>query len=277
MKRLVIITGALCLGCGAAHAGATAWQEVVPGVELRLISSDTRAPDGTTRAAIEIDMPEGTKTYWKVPGESGIPTEVDTSGSAGIAGGRVLWPLPEIDSSAGAVDFVYYGPTVLPLELTLGAGGGAARLEASVTMGICSDICMPVSARFSLPLGFAKPDHSQGLRIAQAVAGVPIAWEGPGDPFGTVDFDPASGMLSVEVADDRVDPATIVADPGLGDGFFGAPQKRPDDQVVDLPLLGEEPGTGLDGRKVVLSFMTDSGPYSVSRTIDRAGSTPPDR
>jgi DsbC/DsbD-like thiol-disulfide interchange protein len=277
MKRFLIIAAALGLGCGAAQAGATAWQEVVPGVELRLISSDTRAADGTTRAALEIDMPQGTKTYWKVPGESGIPTRLDLSASAGIAAGRVLWPLPEIDTTTGAVDFVYYGRTVLPLELMLDDDAGAARLDARVTMGICSDICMPVSASFSLPLTFARPDRSQGLRIAQAAAGVPVAWDGDDDPFGAVDFDPASGLLSVAVTDDRIEPGTIVADAGLSGGFFGAPQKRPDDQVVDLPLLGDEPGAGLDGRTVVLSFMTDSGPYSVSRTIGSAGSTPPDR
>jgi DsbC/DsbD-like thiol-disulfide interchange protein len=277
MKHLALIPAALLLGCGAAEAGATAWQQVVPGVELRLISSDTRAADGTTMAALEIDMPQGTKTYWKVPGESGIPTEIETAGSPGITAGRTLWPLPRIDAEGGVVDFVYFGPTVLPLELKLAQGTGGARLDARVTMGICSDICMPVTARLSLPLDFARTDHAQGLRIAQAIAGVPIAWDGDADPIGAVDFDAATGMLSVAVTDDRVDPGTIVADAGLGGGFFGAPQKRPDAQVVDLPLLGGERGAGLDGRKVILGFMTDTGPYSVARTIGSAGSTPPDR
>ena len=67
----------LALAAAPACAGATAWQELAPGVKLRLVASDTLSADGTTLAALELDMPAGTKTYWRVPGESGIPTELD--------------------------------------------------------------------------------------------------------------------------------------------------------------------------------------------------------
>lgn len=256
-------------------AASTPWQEVSPGVRLRLISSDILKADGTTMVALEVDMPPDTKTYWRVPGESGIPTRIDTGQSDGVAGGEVLWPLPQVDTSAGMVDFVYYGPTVLPLSVKV--SGKSATLAAKVDMGVCSDICVPVSASLTLPLGFARADHSEGLRIAQAMSQVPIPWNGGDDPIGTVDYDKSTGTLSVEVTDDRVQPETLLADAGLGDTFFGAPQKSPDGQVVTLPLLGPADDVDLAGRDVTLSFMTADGPYVVTRTVADGGSTPPGR
>ena len=50
---------------------------VAPDVRVRLIASEQLRADHTTLAAIEIDMPASTKTYWRVPGETGIPTELE--------------------------------------------------------------------------------------------------------------------------------------------------------------------------------------------------------
>ena len=59
-------------------------------------------------------MPQNTKTYWRIPGETGIPTELDFTGSTGIAASTILWPYPTVDHVQGYLDYVYYGPTVLP-------------------------------------------------------------------------------------------------------------------------------------------------------------------
>ena len=64
-----------------AVAAETPWQEVAPGARVRLISSDVLKPGNTTMVALEIDMPVGTNTYWRVPGETGIPTMFDFAGS----------------------------------------------------------------------------------------------------------------------------------------------------------------------------------------------------
>ena len=52
-------------------AAETPWQEVAPGVRLRLIADNVLSPDGTTLLGLEVDMPPGYKTYWRVPGETG--------------------------------------------------------------------------------------------------------------------------------------------------------------------------------------------------------------
>ena len=254
-----------------AAAAETPWQEVAPGVKLRMISSDVLKPDDTTMVGLEIDMPEDTKTYWRVPGETGIPIAIDLAGSSGVLGYETIWPYPTIDTADGLVDFVYYGPTVLPVELALDSG--TAQLEAAVVMGVCSEVCVPVSARFSLPLAFGNPDRGQGLRIAQAIALAPMDWDDPRQPIGWVGYDKDADALAVRIGDDRIDPLSLIADAGPAGQLFGAPQKSPDGTLVLLPLLGGAAGGDMTGKPVQLTFMTEMGPFSLSRTITPAGST----
>src|SRR6476660_63422 len=96
IMRLSVLISMLALA-SPAIAAETPWQEIAPGVKLRLISNDTLRADGTTLAGLELDMPQSMKTYWRVPGEAGIPTELDFSGSSGVAGDQMLWPYPRIE------------------------------------------------------------------------------------------------------------------------------------------------------------------------------------
>lgn len=252
-------------------AAETPWQDVAPGARLRLISSDVLKSDGTTMVALEIDMPAGTNTYWRVPGETGIPTQFDFAGSSGVTGHEVLWPFPLREAKSGYIDYVYRGPTVLPVELTL--DGQVADLKLGVLMGVCSDICVPVTASFDLPLNFAAPDRAQGLRIAQALALTPMPWEDPRDPIAWVGFDASAEALAVRLDGSKIDPLSLIADAGEGGQLFGAPQKSPDGKLVLLPLLGGESSRDVEGTPVRLTFMTEMGPFSVERRISSAGST----
>jgi DsbC/DsbD-like thiol-disulfide interchange protein len=255
----------LVLLTAPALGGETAWQEIAPDVRLRLVSSDVLKADGTTMVALELDMPQGTKTYWRVPGESGIPTQVDIAGSSGIAGHEMLWPYPTIEVLGGLTDFVYRGPTVLPFELKL--DGARAELAVSVVMGICSDICVPAMTSFSLPLDFVKPDRGQGLRIAQAVARTPQDWTDQRPLLGRVTWDEGGEAISVALADPRVDPLSLIADASAAGQLFGAPQKSPDGSAVLLPLLGGADQAAREGMPVSLTFMTEMGPFSLSTTV----------
>lgn len=253
-----------------AHAGETPWQDLAPGTKARLISSDVLNADGTTSVGLEIDMPTSSNTYWRVPGETGIPTVLDFAGSSGVASHEMVWPYPTLETKTGYVDFVYRGPVVLPVKLKL--DGQQADLKVGVTMGICSDVCVPVMASFELPLSFAAPDRSQGLRIQQALAFTPIDWDGAGDPIPAVSYDPTTDALAVSIGPE-VDPASLIADAGLDGQLFGAPQKSPETNLVLLPLLGGDQGRGVEGKPVRLTFMTEMGPFSVERQVTPAGST----
>ena len=248
-----------------AFAGETPWQEIAPGVTARMISSDARSADGTTLVGLEINLPPGVKTYWRVPGETGIPTEFDFSASTGIGATAVIWPYPVIDRQNGYTDFVYHGPTVLPISLA--TEGESPVVSATVLMGVCSDICVPVTASFQLTLDFTKRDPGNGLRLSQAMALAPIAWDGLDEPIGDIWIDPASGSLAVAIAEPGIEPQSVIATGGPGAPLFGAPQKSPEPNLVLLPILGKPIDKGLEGQSISITFMTDMGPYSVTRIV----------
>jgi DsbC/DsbD-like thiol-disulfide interchange protein len=262
MLRLCAVI-AVTLATSPAFAAATDWQEIAPGVKARLISSDT-VVDGMSLAGLELDMPDNTNTYWRMPGETGIPTEFDFTASSGLANPTVHWPYPEIDRSRGYLDYAYYGPVVLPIEFEVGEGG--AVLDVAITLGVCSDICVPATAKFSLPLTFGPPDSAQSIRLDQAMANTPILWDQAGKPFGSVEAG-LDGSLHLLSPDPSIDPASVIADVGDASILFETPQKSPDGNLWTLKPLGGEAGKELEGSSVQLTFTTPKGPYAVTQVI----------
>lgn len=263
--RLVILAGAIAALVSPAFAGETPWQEVAPGVKMRLISTGHVKADGTTLIGLEIDMPETTKTYWRVPGDTGLPTELDFSSSTGVLGHKIIWPYPTREDKEDYLDYVYFGPTVLPVEVTVEPGHPQAEIEAM--LGVCSDICVPAQASFSLPLHEASPDRPNGLRIKQAVAMAPIAWEEDADPLGAVELRADERMLAISIDDAEIDPASLIAATQSGEPLFGTPQKSPEPDLVLIPILGKGDANALENQEVQLTFLTSMGAFEVDRTV----------
>ena len=268
MTIRIAIAALAVLAGASAQAGETPWQEVAPGVSIRMISAGTLSADGKAMLALEIDMPETTKTYWRVPGETGLPISLDASASTGVSAHRLLWPYPQRETKSGKLDYVYYGPTILPLEVT---GSADATLDLKATLGICSEICIPAQVNLSLPLTDDAPDSPNQLRIRQALAEVPIDWTEGADPVGSVEAMADGKAVSVEVDAALLDPDSVIVATN-GDGLVcGAPQKSPQSNLVVLPILGKSDNSALDGLDVEVTFMTDMGAYVVNRAVE-AGS-----
>ena len=263
LKALFLV---LILLASPAVAGETAWQEVAPGVKLRLISTGQLKANGTTLLGLEIDMPETTKTYWRVPGDTGLPTELDFSASSGVLAHRVLWPYPTRHQGADYLDYAYFGPTLLPIEVTVAPG--AEQVELTAVLGVCSDICVPAQASFSLPLTDAAPDRPNGLRIRQALALWPMPWDGETQPIGNVEYDAAMGMLRVHLEDPDLDPASLIAATASGEPVFGTPQKSPEPNLVLIPVLDQGDQIDLESQDVQLTFMTGMGAFELSRPVN---------
>lgn len=144
---------------------------------------------------------EGWHTYWRNPGDSGLPTRIDWRLPAGFEAGPIQWPAPEALPFDRLVNFGYSGEVLLPIELrappTL-RPGGAVTLTADAHWLVCSDICIPEDATLSLTLPVAasgRDDPTWAPRIRDAVAALPAREAGvaaritPGAP----------GVLSVTI------------------------------------------------------------------------------
>lgn len=266
MKKIALIAG-LLLTTNAAWAAETDWVEVGPDSYIRLITSDVLL-NGKTKVALELKMPANTKTYWRIPGETGIPTQIELAASKNVTSSEIIWPYPMRDNKDGYVDFVYYGPTVLPISLEV--ADADASLSMEVLMGVCDEICIPVQADFDLPLTFDQPDRGHDFRIKQAVNQAPIAWDMETEPFGEILFDPEPGRLSVEIDPAIINPATLIIDNGDPGLLFAMPQKSPDGRLVTFDILGRATTENLHKAPVRLTFLTNEGAYEVSREVKLA-------
>lgn len=263
MKAPFALLLAWTLAVQPSLAGSTPWQEIAPGTKARLISAGETI-DGVGRAGLEIDLPEGTKTYWRIPGETGVPMTFDFSASSGVSDAEVLWPYPRIETEGGFRDYVYRGSVVIPVEFS--PHGGDAVLDAQVSLGICSEICIPVFARFTLPVPAGQDDAAHSIRLDQAMREVPVLWDQPSQPFTTVEVG-LDGSLHLYGADAAVIPDSVIADVGDPAILFQTPKKSPDGRLMTLKPLGQADGRALEGTSVQLTFLTSMGPYAVSRVV----------
>ena len=131
-----------------------------------------READGSRVAAIEITLAPGSHTYWRVPGEAGIPPSFDWSSSENLQAVRYEWPRPEIIDSYGMRSFGYVGSLVLPVLLTPKDPAAPLELALALSFGVCDDICMQEARRVATrlaPEGAADAGAGRA-RIAAALA-----------------------------------------------------------------------------------------------------------
>jgi DsbC/DsbD-like thiol-disulfide interchange protein len=161
IRRLTIVTlPQLCAltylaGASTARAqDASAWDKETH-AEARLIAgSMIKTADASfVRAGVEIRLDPGWKTYWRQPGDSGVPPALDFAGSDNVGSIKVLWPAPErFPDGAGGNSIGYVGRVVLPLRVAPKDAAKASTVHVKLAYAICGNLCVPAEATLDLAL-----------------------------------------------------------------------------------------------------------------------------
>jgi DsbC/DsbD-like thiol-disulfide interchange protein len=123
------------------------------------------------RAGIEIKLDPGWHTYWRDPGDSGVPPKIDFSGSDNVKSVTVLWPAPErFPDGAGGTSIGYFDRVILPLHVTPQNAGKPSSLQLKLGYDICSNMCVPVESELKLLL---NGDGAEEAAIEKAEIRVP--------------------------------------------------------------------------------------------------------
>lgn len=147
----VLIT---CLTLGffpLAAAGQSAIQ--LADVATVTILPGWRIEAGRHMAAIRIQLAPGWKTYWRAPGDAGIPPRFAWTGSQNLQSVRFSWPTPQVFYLNGSRSIGYKTDVIIPMELTaINAGTDRIILRGEVELGVCKDICIPFNANIRADL-----------------------------------------------------------------------------------------------------------------------------
>jgi len=164
----------LLLAALLGHAGGAAAQSIVSTgqsfARMSLIGGTMQA-DGSRLAGIAIRLSPGWKTYWRSPGEAGVPPAIELAGARNLAAHHVLWPRPMLFESFGLSTVGYESEVVLPLRLVPQDPARPIHVAIDLRVGVCSDICVFETARLTADLDPGEVEHP--ARVAAALAQLP--------------------------------------------------------------------------------------------------------
>lgn len=114
--------------------------------------SGWQAENGAHLSAVQLRLAPGWMTYWRHPGESGLVPQLDWSGSRNVAQARIIWPEPRLYLKAGFASIGYTGDVILPIEITPNRPDRPVHFSATLRIGVCDDVCIPVDLGLDLAL-----------------------------------------------------------------------------------------------------------------------------
>ncbi len=121
---------------------------------------------------IGFQLQPGWKTYWRTPGDSGVPPRIDFTKSENVDSVTILWPAPaKFPDGAGGTSFGYQKQVLLPLRITTKSPDKPVTLRASINYAVCEKLCIPVEAEAEL--AFRSVASTEDSAIASALDTVP--------------------------------------------------------------------------------------------------------
>jgi thiol:disulfide interchange protein len=181
-----ILIALVLIAFATADAGGADWAVKPAVVTAGLVAAAPSVHPGQPFVvALHLRMEPDWHVYWRNPGDSGLPTDIQWELPQGFTAGRIAWPIPEKIETQGLVSYGYSGEIYLPVQIVPPASlplGRTVTLRARASWLACRIECIPGSAMLSLSLpvtaapdsaGNAEAGTSAAQSIASAYARVP--------------------------------------------------------------------------------------------------------
>jgi DsbC/DsbD-like thiol-disulfide interchange protein len=222
---------------------------------------------------IAFQLQPGWKTYWRTPGDSGVPPRFDFSKSENIEAVTVLWPAPlQFDDGAGGVSLGYHDQFVLPLRIVAKNADKPVTLRADINYAVCEKLCIPVEANAELP--FTSVASTEDSVLFAALDTVPKPAK-VGDPtpltIRDVKRDGKSTVLVDVVSPDARDLSLFVEGP-TPDWALPVPKLRenspPGVRRFAFELDGVPPGVSPEGAALKLTLVGGDRAYEFNINLE---------
>ncbi|WP_347266958.1 protein-disulfide reductase DsbD domain-containing protein [Paracoccus sp. (in: a-proteobacteria)] len=200
-------------------------QDLPPGLASAELLPGWVTPEGRRISALRLRLEPGWKTYWRSPGDTGVPPRFDWQGSRNLGAARLLWPRPEVIDSGGERTLGYHDELILPIEVTPQDPARPVDLRAVVDFGLCLDICVPAQLALAAGPAGAAPDPA----IRAAIASQP-------------ERSPAQPACEISEIGDGMQVHATLPDSAAGAGADVAMELMGAEVWVSAPEIGREDG-----------------------------------
>jgi len=167
----VVMLGAI-FGAPARAADESAWAEDSRS-GVRLIAGANKSGAAQLRAGVEIKLQPGWKTYWRYPGDSGVPPRFDFSGSNNLKYAKVLYPAPHLFHDETGNSLGYKENVIFPVQVIAREPDKPVRLRLKLEYAVCEKLCIPAEGRAELTLSEGDSAHDVSLTAAEARVPIP--------------------------------------------------------------------------------------------------------
>jgi DsbC/DsbD-like thiol-disulfide interchange protein len=240
---------------------------------VRLIAGS--AAGSVLRAGVEIRLQRGWHTYWRYPGDAGVPPRFDFTGSQNVKAVDVLWPAPQPIPEHDLVTIGYTGDVILPLAVVPENSARPVKLRLKLDYAVCETLCVPAEGKADLVL--TGGSSSQDAALAAAETRVPKkALLGESAPLAIKSVRREDGAGGRRVIVDVAAPAgariTLFAEGPTPD--WALPVPKPIDgapaglQRFAFALEGAPPGVTYEGIPISLTAVAGNLAIEVVTRLD---------
>jgi len=224
---------------------------------------------------IGFELQPGWKTYWRIPGDSGVPPRIDFTKSDNVESVTILWPAPaQFPDGAGGISFGYVNKVLLPLRIIAKSPDKPVTLRADISYAVCEKLCIPVEA--AAELAFRSVASTEDSAIAAALETVPKpAKIGDATPLSIreVRRDGKQVLVDIVAQDDKAASKAVelFVEGPTPDWALPVPKRltRETDgtQRFGFDLDGLPPGASAENAVLKLTVTGPGGAYEVSAKL----------
>ena len=177
--RALLLSFLIWLGAASAYASQSIPMDTGKVTAQLVTSHDEIAPGQSFQVALRTVLDDKWHTYWRNPGDSGEPVQITWEVSDSLTYKDIIWPLPSPIATGPIINYGFEGTPFFPVEFTLSKDakpGSVVTISADVYYLVCYDVCIPESAKLSLPLlvGEAIADTRWIGEISNAISRSPV-------------------------------------------------------------------------------------------------------
>ena len=221
---------------------------------------------------IAFQLQDGWKTYWRTPGDSGVPPRFDFSKSDNVEAVTVMWPAPrQFDDGAGGTSLGYKKQVVLPLRIVAKNPDKPLVLRAEINYAVCEKLCVPVEA--TAELAFASVASTEDATLSEALNAVPKpANIGDPNPLTIRDVKREGKNVLVDVSAPETKDLSLFVEGPTPDWALPVPKlvapSPPGVKRFIFELDGLPPGAKADGAALKLTLVGGDRAYEFNINLN---------